>query len=65
MKTWRDKMRPMIAEVIERIGLDDPKQLKRELDGLYERHCGPKETYLRRIWLSEVKAQEEWFRKRR
>ena len=54
-KTWRDYARPVIAEVINRVGIDDPKLLRKELSDAYP--FFEKENHPYRIWLDEIKRQ--------
>ncbi len=53
--TWRDRCRPVIAEVIERVGRDDERALRRELRKAFP--FGPKSYYPYRVWLDEIKVQ--------
>lgn len=56
--TWRDRIRPLVAEVIDRVGKSDPKELRRALlDArpefvLYTSHMS-------KVWREEVKRQTE------
>lgn len=54
-RTWRDISRPIIADVIGRVGRDDPKKLKKALFEAYpfrERRFWPY-----KVWLDEIKIQ--------
>jgi len=53
MTNWRDSARPIIAEVIARVGRDDMKALRRALREAYP--FGPRQYYPYRIWLDEIK----------
>jgi hypothetical protein len=55
MTNWRDSARPIIAEVIARVGRDDMKALRRALREAYP--FGPRQYYPYRIWLDEIKEQ--------
>jgi hypothetical protein len=54
--TWRDRIRPIVAEIIERIGRDDPKRLKRAL--IDERPYWVRDaSHQTKIWRDEVNIQ--------
>lgn len=53
--TWRDRCRDIIAEVIVRVGRDDPKRLRAELRAAYP--FGPREHHPYKIWLDEIHRQ--------
>ena len=52
---WRIKARPIIIEVIERVGIDDIKLLRDQLRKQYP--FGPKRYHPYKMWLKEIKAQ--------
>jgi len=54
MKTWRDKARPIIKEVIDTHGAGDPK-IKKHLADAYP--FGERRYHPYKIWLSEIKIQ--------
>lgn len=56
--TWRDRIRPLVSEIIDRVGKSDPKALKRALlDG---RPTWVRTTsHMSQIWREEVKLQAE------
>lgn len=54
-ETWRQRAAPVIAEVIHRVGFDDPARLKRELRDAYP--FGDRENYPYKVWLDEIKKQ--------
>jgi len=56
MTTWRDVARPIIAEVMARVGSDDPGRLKRELFDAYP--FGQREYHPYKIWLDEIRVQK-------
>lgn len=53
--TWRERARPIIAAVIERVGRADEKRLRRELAAAYP--WGAKENHPYKAWLAEVGEQ--------
>jgi hypothetical protein len=56
--TWRDKIRPLVSEIIDRVGKSDPKALKRALlEGrpTWVRTC----SHQTKVWIDEVKRQTE------
>lgn len=53
--TWRDIARPIIAEVIDRVGRGDMKALREELRNVYP--FGPKQYHPYKIWCDEIRAQ--------
>lgn len=53
--TWRDHCRPIIAEVIQRVGTEDPKALKLALRKAYP--YGERSMHPYKVWLSEIKRQ--------
>lgn len=55
MTTWRQKATPVIAEVIQRVGRDDMKVLKKAIREAYP--FGERAYYPYKAWLSEVKRQ--------
>jgi len=52
---WRAKARPVIAEVIARIGTADPARLRRELLAAYP--FGERCSHPYKIWRDEIRAQ--------
>ena len=55
MATWRDHARPIIAEVIRKIGTEDMQALRKALREAYP--FGFKENHPYKIWLSEIRVQ--------
>lgn len=54
--TWRDRIRPLIAEVIERVGRSNPKALKKALlDARPNWVTGA--SWMTKVWRDEVKCQ--------
>ena len=53
--TWRDRARPLIAQVISRVGTEDMKGLRKALREAYP--WGPREYHPYRIWLDEIRVQ--------
>jgi len=53
--TWREKARPVIQSVIEEIGTDDMKTLRKALSEAYP--FWEKENYPYKVWLDEIKKQ--------
>ena len=53
--SWRDQAKPIIAEVIKRVGTDDESRLRKELRAAFP--FGPKAYHPYRIWLDEIKRQ--------
>lgn len=53
--TWRGRCRPVIVEVIERVGREDERVLRRELRNAFP--FGVKAYYPYRVWLDEIKVQ--------
>jgi hypothetical protein len=54
-KTWRDSARPIIARVIEEVGLDDRKALRKALREAYPWQMRRNHPY--KIWLDEIAIQ--------
>jgi hypothetical protein len=52
---WRDQAAPVVAEVVRRIGLKDPKGLRVALRNAYP--FGERSGYPYRAWLYEIDAQ--------
>ena len=52
---WRNRCAPIIAEVIERVGLDDLATLRKELHRAYP--FGERARHPYKIWCDEVKKQ--------
>jgi len=55
MKTWRDSAGPKIAEVIARVGTEDPKALRKALREAYP--YGERKYWPYKVWLSEIRRQ--------
>jgi len=55
MVTWRESYRPIIAEVIERVGTDDMKVLRKALRDAFP--SPPRKYHPYKMWLDEVKVQ--------
>ena len=55
MTTWRDIARPIIADVINRVGVEDEKALKKALFDAYP--FGERQYHPYKIWLDEIKIQ--------
>jgi len=55
MGSWRDSARPIIGEVIARVGLNDMKELRRELLKVYP--FGEKKYWPYKVWLDEIAVQ--------
>ena len=53
--TWRDHCRPIIAEVIERVGTEDPKALRKALLEAYP--YGQRSMHPYKIWRDEIRRQ--------
>ena len=53
--TWRDNARPIIEDVINRVGLCDKKALKKALRKAYP--YGERANHPYKIWLDEIKVQ--------
>ena len=53
--TWRDRARPIIASVIEEVGTDDIKALRKALREAYP--FGPRKYWPYKVWLSEIARQ--------
>jgi len=54
-QTWRDIASPIIAEVIEKIGRENPKLVRKELLKHYP--FGEKEMWPYKVWCDEIKRQ--------
>jgi hypothetical protein len=52
---WRNRAAPIIADTIERVGLDDKKALRKALREAYPFHARKHWPY--KIWLDEIKRQ--------
>lgn len=58
MSTWRDNFRPLIAEIVARVGKGDMKALRQALrDSWDEQGMGPRQYHPYKIWCDEVKLQ--------
>lgn len=55
MNTWREVARPIIEEVIKRVGKVDEKLLRSELKKAYP--FGQREYHPYKVWLDEIKVQ--------
>lgn len=53
--SWRDQARPIVAEVIAKVGTADRKRLKAALREAYP--WGPREYHPYRIWCHEIRVQ--------
>jgi hypothetical protein len=53
--TWRDRCRPIIAEVIRRVGTEDDRALRRELRNAFP--FGVRNYHPYKIWLDEIRVQ--------
>ena len=53
--TWRDDLRPRVAEVIARVGRDDMKALRAALREAYP--FGDQKGWLYKVWCSEFRTQ--------
>lgn len=60
---WRNIARPVIAEVIARVGRDDEQALRRALREAYP--FGERRMHPYRIWCDEVRRQLAGFQHRR
>lgn len=52
---WREIARPIIADTISKIGLDNDKKLKKALREAYP--FGERANHPYKIWLDEIKRQ--------
>jgi len=52
---WRTRAARVIAKVIQEVGTDDPKALRKAISKAYP--FGPREHWPYKVWLSEVKRQ--------
>ncbi len=55
--TWREQCRPIIAEVIKTVGLDDMKVLRKALRDAYP--YGERKMWPYKVWCSEIRKQME------
>jgi len=55
MDTWRDRARPIIFEVIEQVGKEDMKSLRKALRDAYP--WGERKYHPYKIWLDEIRVQ--------
>ena len=55
MATWRDKARPIIAQVIEEVGTEDERALRNALREAYP--FGLREYHPYKIWCHEIRVQ--------
>lgn len=55
MTTWREHARPIIAEVIARVGTKDRKALRAALRAAYP--YGERRMHPYRIWCHEIRVQ--------
>jgi hypothetical protein len=53
--TWREQFRPIIVDVIQRVGTADMTKLRQELREAFP--AGPRSMYPYRVWLDEINAQ--------
>ncbi len=56
MKTWRQIARPIIFEVISRVGIEDGPGLQAALRDAYP--FGARQHYPYHVWLDEIKKQK-------
>ena len=52
---WRTKARPIVNEVMDRVGIEDMKGLRAELRNAYP--FGQKAMFPYKMWLKEIKFQ--------
>lgn len=55
MASWRDEARPVVADVVRRVGLTDRKALRVALRDAYP--FGERAYWPYKAWLAEVRAQ--------
>ncbi len=55
MTTWRDRARPIIADVIREVGTEDRKALRRALREAYP--WGERDYHPYKIWCHEIRVQ--------
>jgi len=55
MSRWRDHAKPIISEVIERVGTEDMKLLRKKLREVYP--FGQRKYHPYKIWCDEIKVQ--------
>lgn len=53
--SWRDRLRPIIADVIAEVGTDDMKRLRKALRERWD--FGPREYHPYKVWLDEIRVQ--------
>lgn len=53
--SWRDRARPIIAAVINEVGCDDMKRLRKAISDAYP--FGFREMHPYKIWCDEVRRQ--------
>ena len=61
--SWRDSARPIIAAVVQQVGLHDRDELRRALHAAYP--WGERRRWPYKSWLAEIKAQIGGLRPRR
>lgn len=59
MSSWRDRLRPVIAQVIAEVGTDDMKKLRKALREAWPENLGPRSMHPYKIWLDEIRRQLE------
>ena len=55
MSHWRNAAAPIIREIIQRVGIENEKALRKEISAAYP--FGERDMHPYTIWLSEVKRQ--------
>lgn len=55
METWRQRAKPVIMEVIRKVGLSDEKRLRKALKEAYP--FGERRNFPYKVWLDEIKVQ--------
>lgn len=56
MQTWRDFIRPIVADIIKEFGVEDEKGLRRVLREKYP-FDRPPHGWVYKVWLSEINIQ--------
>jgi len=55
VRTWRDSARPRIAKVIEEVGIEDIKALRKALREAYP--YGERKHWPYKVWCDEIRIQ--------
>lgn len=55
MATWRDRCRPIIGGVIDRVGMEDRKALRAALRKAFPFHS--RDSWPYKVWLDEIRRQ--------